>query len=104
MKPPLKTFGLAVACLGILFFSGCERADVPVLQTGKRCTIQFRRDALGAGANLPIPPTTGSINGAATSIEGTLRRVTAEWVVIERNGEEISVPKGVILLIQQSVP
>jgi RNase P/RNase MRP subunit p29 len=45
---------------------------------------------------------TGGINGAYTSISGTLKRVTAEWVVIEQNGDEISVPKSVVLLIQQS--
>ena len=68
---------------------------------GKPCTIQFRRDALGAGASLPISPMTGGINGADTSIAGTLKRATAEWVVVEKSGDDISIPKSVILLIQQ---
>ena len=44
---------------------------------------------------------TSGINGAETSIMGTLKRATAEWVVIEKSGDEIWIPKSVILLIQQ---
>lgn len=44
---------------------------------------------------------TGSINGAETSITGTLKRASADWVVIEKSGDVIWVPKSVILLIQQ---
>ena len=102
MKPIIRTSILVGALLASVLLSGCDQQDAPTLQTGKPCTIQFRRDALGAGASLPISPMTGGINGAYTSISGTLKRVTAEWVVIEQNGDEISVPKSVVLLIQQS--
>ena len=102
MKPIIRTSFLAGALLGSIVFSGCDHQDAPKLQAGKRCTIQFRRDALGAGATLPISPMTGSINGAETSISGILKRSSSDWVVIEgHNAREILIPKSVILLIEQ---
>lgn len=97
----MKSFSLAFALLVSVVFSGCEKQDVPALQAGKACKIQFRRDALGAGANLPISPTTDNMNGADTSVAGTLKRTTAEWIVIEGKRGEIWIPKSVILLIEQ---
>lgn len=97
----MKSFIYALALFIPVVFTGCGGPEAPALQTGKACTVQFRRDALGAGANLPVPPMTHSMNGADTSVEGTLKRVTAEWLVIEKNGKEIWIPKGVILLIEQ---
>ena len=102
MKPIIQPFILTGALFGSAVFSGCDHQDTPTLQAGKRCTIQFRRDALGAGSTLPISPMTGSINGAETSISGTLKRSSSDWVVIEGNGgREILIPKSVILLIEQ---
>jgi hypothetical protein len=68
---------------------------------GKVCTIQFRRgDALGGAGNLPVPPTTDSINGSATSISGKLRSVSDEWIVVEAaNQSMIWVPKTAVLLV-----
>ena len=101
MNSPINKLSLVAALLAAFLFSACDRPDAPSLQSGKPCTIQFRRDALGAGASLPISPMIGGINGAETSTAGTLKRATAEWVVIERSGDEIWIPKSVILLIQQ---
>lgn len=98
---PMKSFILVLALFVSVVFTGCDRAEAPALETGKDCTVQFRRDALGAAANLPVSPTTHSINGAETCVMGTLKRATAEWVVLERNGKEIWIPKSVILLIEQ---
>ena len=101
----MKSFILTLALLGSVVFSGCGKQDVPpdvpALQVGKACTVQFRRDALGAAANIPVSPTTHNINGAETCVMGTLKRAMAEWVVLERNGKEIWIPKSVILLIEQ---
>ncbi len=97
----MKSFILALALLGSVVFTGCGKQDVPALQVGKACTIQFRRDALGAASHNPVPPTTNNMNGADTSIDGTLKRATAEWVVIDRKGRELWIPKSVILLIEQ---
>jgi hypothetical protein len=68
---------------------------------GKNCVIQFRRDALGAAANLPIAPTTGSINGAETCLGGQLKMVSSDWVVLDNlKGNDIWIPRAAILLIQ----
>ena len=72
-----------------------------MLEVGKVCTIQFRRDALGAAASNPVPPMTHSYNGADTNVQGKIKRVTNEWVVIEQDAGEIWIPKAVILLIKQ---
>ena len=102
MKPIIRTSILTGALLASVVLSGCDHQDAPTLQAGKTCTLQFRRDALGAGATLPISPMTGNINGAETSISGTLKRSSSDWVVIEgKGGREILIPKSVILLIEQ---
>jgi hypothetical protein len=63
------------------------------------CVVQFRGDALGLAGTAPMPPMTDSINGAATSISGTLKCHSGNWVVIEHNGTEVWIPKTAILLI-----
>lgn len=98
---PMKSFLFALALFVSVVFTGCGGPEAPALETGKACTVQFRRDALGAAANLPVSPTTHSINGAATCVMGTLKRATGEWVVIEKNAKEIWIPRSVILLIEQ---
>jgi hypothetical protein len=68
---------------------------------GKEATIQFRRgDSLGGGGNLPVSPTTNSINGATVSLSGKIIKIEADWVVVETKQEEIWIPKSAILLIQ----
>ena len=101
MKYPLSKVLHGAALLAAFAFTACDRTNSPSLQLGKPCTIQFRRDALGAGASLPISPMTGSMNGADTSVAGTLKRATPEWIVIEKSGDELWIPRSVILLIQQ---
>lgn len=68
---------------------------------GKDCVVQFRRgDALGSGANLPVPPMSASINGADTSVSGKLRNVTEEWIVIESGDQSLMwIPKAAILMV-----
>ena len=65
---------------------------------GKDCIVQFRRDALGAAAALPVAPTTGSINGAQTAIGGKLLMVNSEWVLLN-NGNDLWIPTASVLLI-----
>lgn len=84
-----------------MFLCSCDRSEGPSLEVGKFCTIQFRRDALGAAASTPVPPTTDSFNGADTNVQGKLKRTTKEWVVIEHGAGEMWIPKSVILLIKQ---
>lgn len=74
-----------------------ESIELPV---GANCTIQFRRDALGANMSNPISPTTGSINGAEVSVHGQLKGINDDWVVITNGAREIWVPRDMVLLIQ----
>ncbi len=100
---PISTLRLTAVLLAVFAIAGCDNDDegAPSLKLGKPCAIQFRRDALGAAAPLPIAPMTVNINGADTNITGTVMRTTAGWIVLEKEGGEIWIPKGVILLIQQ---
>jgi len=43
---------------------------------------------------------TDNMNGADTSISGTLKSTTGEWVVLDRSGSEVWFPKTVVLLIK----
>jgi hypothetical protein len=52
-----------------------------------------------AAADLPIAPMTDGVNGADTTVAGTLRHTSDEWVVIDRAGKDVWIPKSVILLI-----
>ncbi|MDF1862761.1 MAG: hypothetical protein P1U87_21265 [Verrucomicrobiales bacterium] len=94
-----------------LFFgallSGCGRTSDNRLSDGKlsqwvgdTVRVQFRRDALGAAAPLPIPPMTGEINGAQTTVIGTLRQVESSAIVVEAEGRLHWIPREVILLVQ----
>jgi len=70
---------------------------------GKNVVVQFRRDALGAAANLPISPDTGGINGASPIIVGPLLEVNAESIVIGNHQKKKSpkwIPREVILFIE----
>jgi hypothetical protein len=89
----------------MLLLTGCGEEPVAGTPTiGKTCTVQFRRDALGAAMNLPVNPTTGSINGAEVMISGTIVDVTPEWIVLDSGRENLRtyVPRSVILLLDVS--
>jgi hypothetical protein len=81
-----------------MLLAGCDRGLIP--PAGKSCTIQFRRDALGTAATMPVPPMTDNINGAETSISGTLKSSAGAWVVLDHGGVEVWIPKTAILLIK----
>ena len=83
-----------------LLFSGCHESAL-ALQPGKPCVVQFRRDALGAGASLPIPPLTQTMNGAETCVAGTFERTAGHWIVIQQNGVDVWIPESVVLAITQ---
>lgn len=67
---------------------------------GSTVNVQFLRDALGAAASLPISPTTGKINGAETTVIGTLIEVESSAIVVEANGRKMWIPREVILLVE----
>lgn len=66
---------------------------------GLYAKVQFRRDLLGAHAELPIAPTTSSINGAETSISGRIKGVNDEGVLLDSGQRIYWVPKESILLL-----
>jgi hypothetical protein len=79
---------LAALCLAL---PGCGTQDSPRpaagglrSKIGYQCTVQFRRDALGAASTIPVPPLTNSMNGADVSLSGKLVDVKGDWLVIER--------------------
>jgi len=49
---------------------------------GEYCKVEFRRDALGAAASLPISPTTDEINGAQVVLWGKLLAVEGDGIVV----------------------
>jgi len=51
---------------------------------GTFCTVQFRRDALGGAANLPVSPTTTNINGATVSLQGELIAVSHDAILLDQ--------------------
>jgi hypothetical protein len=73
-QKPAKTIGRSDTDHPLTFF------------LGKDCKVQFKRNALGAGADLPVSPQTDSINGAKTSCVGTLRTVTQNCLLLESAG------------------
>ena len=67
---------------------------------GETVRVQFRRDALGAAAPLPVSPTTGEINGASTTLVGKLTKAEPGAIVVEADGRLNWIPREVILLVQ----
>ena len=79
-----------ICCASAVLVAGCAT---------RPCTVQIRGDALGLAGNIPMPPMCDNINGVATSISGTLKSKSADWVVIDHDGREIMIPRSAILLI-----
>jgi hypothetical protein len=102
LRKKITILASGAAFAAALFVTGCDKATAAGFSSppvGKACTIQFRRDTLGA-AGLPVSPMTGNINGAETAISGTLKSTSGEWVVLDCGGKEVWVSKTVILLIK----
>jgi hypothetical protein len=94
----VRLFGIvAIAC-----FSGCTPAEDSVRsgQAGKPCVIQFRRDALGAAASLPISPLVQGINGASTSVSGTYQGESGDWISVRVDTGTVWIARSSILLIE----
>lgn len=97
---------LALSLTVAFLLAGCESSSPNSglgKKVGKGCSVQFRRgDALGGGGSNPVPPTTGSMNGAEVSLNGTLAAVEGDWVVMKPavGDHEIWIPRASILLIQ----
>jgi hypothetical protein len=93
---------VAVVSLALLLLPSRGRAawtqtGIPI---GANCTIQFRRDALGAASGVPVPPLTGSFNGADTCVAGKLKSINNDWLVLDHAGHDLWVPKAAVLLFE----
>ena len=66
---------------------------------GERCTVQLRRDALGAGSELPVPPTTSSINGADVTVVGELLTYDTDGLLLGTPEGQLWVPAQSVLLV-----
>lgn len=67
---------------------------------GKKCRLQFRRDALGLNAPGILEPTATSSGGKAVSIVGTVDQVTDGWVVMHVNKQVYWIPTTQILMLE----
>jgi hypothetical protein len=101
MKTILTLLACVAALATTLIITGCNEAQASTAPHRKGlCTVQFRRDALGAAANLPISPMVNGINGSETCIRGTLTSSNDDSVSIKSGDKDIWIPKSVILLIE----
>jgi hypothetical protein len=108
MKTFVLVMGVILMVVGIMLTTGCEqRAEAA--PTGGRlaqmhtriCTVQFRRDALGASRDLPVSPMTGGINGATVAVVGKLRSFDDAWLAVDTEKDGVVfIPKEVVLLVQ----
>jgi hypothetical protein len=104
-----------VTTIVLTTFGGCAVEDSATQATaalrskvGYLCTVQFRRDALGAAGN-PVPPTTGTFNGAETQLSGLLKDIKGDYLVLEvprqgdpKNAVEYWIPRHSVLLLEWS--
>ena len=107
MIPQAKVKMLCAAGLIVTITTiGCNTARDPLASSkiGQRCSVQFRRDALGAAAASPIPPETDAMNGAEVVIVGTLKRVQDDAVLIDTDRFEYIIPMHAILSLRFELP
>jgi len=55
---------------------------------GTICTVQFRRDVLGAARDLPIGPTVANTNGAIVTLRGELIAVNREAILLDQVNDQ----------------
>jgi hypothetical protein len=87
----------------ILLLVGCadsNRDNLLSRKIGTKCTVSFRRDALGMAATLPASPSGTSINGADMTMLGKLAGENLlEVLLVDSNGVEHLIPRDAILQI-----
>lgn len=98
---PVATFAIAVLLSGCGPASNADMSKGELREwVGKNVRVQFRRDALGAAATLPVPPATSAINGAETCVVGQLMKVESEGIVIGPEQHPKWIPREVILFLE----
>lgn len=95
----MRRYLLTIALLSTsVVLIGCETR--PVVAPGTKCAVQFRRDALGAAANLPVSPDTDNINGAQVSLTGTLKSMNADWIVVTQGKTDYWIARDSVLMLK----
>jgi hypothetical protein len=100
--------------LASVLLAGCETRPTPeqrptpesrlTIPIGSKCVVQFRRDALGAAATLPIPPNTDNYNGAQVSLGGPLKGMSPDWIIIGGGNEDCWIATSSILMLKVEQP
>lgn len=69
---------------------------------GKRCRVQFRRDALGLSAIAPTSPQSEGLPNKPTYLDGMFTRVARDGVLLKPDdGGEVWIPWQSVLLIER---
>lgn len=107
MPKPINA--LWAAPFALLMIAGCNieagnniAVARPLLKEkiGKECTIQFRRDALGAATEIPVPVNSDQHNGAQLSLSGRLKTYNQDGAMLEHDNMQSWIPAESILLIR----
>ncbi|HEY8666231.1 MAG TPA: hypothetical protein VIL86_06185 [Tepidisphaeraceae bacterium] len=72
----------------------------PELHTGQIVRVHFRRDALGLAAPAPLAPTSDGVGGKPIYLNGEIREITGDWLVIADAGRQYWIPREMILLVE----
>jgi hypothetical protein len=108
----IRTVASACVAISALSLAGCEQqshgqprsvARVESLEgkIGKSCKVFFRYDILGVQRDNPFDIDAGNINGASTTVSGTLIGADGEWIILKQgDGPETWVPRGNILFLR----
>ena len=100
MKPWSIAACAVLGCIILFYAWFTSRAHPLSSSVGKTCIVQFKRNALGGAADLPVPPTTDTINGAKVSMAGKLQAVRNDGILMRINDKVTWVPMDSVLLVQ----
>src|SRR5690349_9469171 len=68
-------------------------AKVAALQTGRRCRVHLRRDAVGLAGNAPLSVLGTSALSERAQLAGTLERVDADGLTLRTEGSTYWIPR-----------
>ena len=75
-------------------------AKVVGLQTGRRCRVHLRRDAVGLAGNAPLSVLGTSALSERAQLAGTLERVDDDGITLRTDGAAYWIPREVILAVE----
>ena len=75
-------------------------AQAAGLQTGRRCRVHLRRDAVGLAGNAPLSVLGTSALSERAQLAGTLQRVDDDGITLRADGSTYWIPREVILAVE----